>query len=700
MSVVIPAHNAARTLTATLESLRAQQYENWEAIVVDDGSTDGTAALTRHYTRLDARIRLCMQKRGGEAAARNCGIAHARHAWLLFLDADDTIAPVHMQRLMAALAADGSLVGAYCDWVRVAPDGTPGDTEYAPEPDVLFAVAARHCPFAVHACIVQRRLVEEIGRFDAALRTCPDWDLWQRVARTGRRLTRVAEPLALYWMRSGSAGGRALHVLVDGWTVIDRGHRSDARVRRPDPRFANGADASQRDAVKSLFLCWVAGLLIGQGSRAEFLVFRLRALRHQRLDADSAVDVLILALLLPGCHTSSEWPLLWPVVRGRLRDFLTALGKATSAPDLCAEVEQRMEARIQAWQGGRSSGPVAPDRRGVRRQDALSTGGVILLYHRVAELASDPWQSSVTPQHFAEHLDVLGSWARVVPLGEIASGAPAGPGRRRLAAITFDDGYADNLYDAAPLLRRRCIPATVFAVASEESRPSDFWWDELSHLILECQLPANLAVSVGDDVIQLHQEPIATAVAANQLVPSKWRAWEPPVTSAQRFFVEVWTRLRVYDAGARDTVIDELYARCHKERKPEAQNRRLTHAELERLASEGLEIGAHTASHSALALVSSYARELEIHENRRILEEVIGAPVVSFSYRFGSGGDCTAETRHLVGGAGFLRACCGAPGLVTQDSDVYALPRFHVPDVDGAAFESWLLQKLAQVAAA
>src|SRR4029077_8559378 len=94
----------------------------------------------------------------------------------------------------------------------------------------LFQVLTRCCAFAIHACVVRRSLVETVGGFDPDLSTCEDWDLWQRIARTGARFARVPEALALYRMRAASASLHARRLLADGLRVIDRRPGPDPRV--------------------------------------------------------------------------------------------------------------------------------------------------------------------------------------------------------------------------------------------------------------------------------------------------------------------------------------------------------------------------------------------------------------------------------------------------------------------------------------
>src|SRR5215467_4451596 len=96
-------------------------------------------------------------------------------------------------------------------------------------------------------------------------------------------------------------------------------------------------------------------------------------------------------------------------------------------------------------------------------QQPANVAGLILMYHRIAELQSDPWGLAVSPRHFAEHLEVLRRHGQPRPLAQTVKalqrqGLPGG----RPLVVTFDDGYADNLYNAAPLLDRYDVPATVF----------------------------------------------------------------------------------------------------------------------------------------------------------------------------------------------------------------------------------------------
>ena len=116
VSVVIPALNAAATIDETIRSLVAQKFKAWEAIIVDDGSTDTTPDRARDWLSRDARVRYIRQENQGASAARNAGIAIATFDWLLFLDADDWIHPKHLHWLTRKLRSDPTLDIVYGGW--------------------------------------------------------------------------------------------------------------------------------------------------------------------------------------------------------------------------------------------------------------------------------------------------------------------------------------------------------------------------------------------------------------------------------------------------------------------------------------------------------------------------------------------------------------------------------------------------------
>jgi glycosyltransferase involved in cell wall biosynthesis len=307
VSIIIPAYNAEKTIADTLDSVLAQTHQNWEAIVVDDGSTDATAEITRGFAERDARIRMIQQANGGESAARNSGITQAHHDWLLFLDADDWISPLYLERMAAALISDPALDAVHCRFARVARDGTHVIEKYVPPAGDMFSTLARRATFPPLACIVRKSLVEAVGNFDTSLRTSPDWDLWQRIARTGARFGSVSEVLAFYRMSPNSASLNARQLFKDGLRVLKQGHSPDPRVKTPHPDHANGLENAQIQTQEFYLLSWCAGLLLGRGDDARPLLEMVKGDNNPELYPDAVAQCIFESAILPKCQPPQAW---------------------------------------------------------------------------------------------------------------------------------------------------------------------------------------------------------------------------------------------------------------------------------------------------------------------------------------------------------------------------------------------------------
>ena len=121
--------------------------------------------------------------------------------------------------------------------------------------------------------------------------------------------------------------------------------------------------------------------------------------------------------------------------------------------------------------------------------------GLILVYHRVSGPDADPWRIATTPAHFDEHMAALARLASPVPLARLAAGTDLPD---RPVAVTFDDGYADNLHQALPVLERHAVPATVFVTTGYVGAGGEFWADEVERLLLRPgDLPRELVLTAG-----------------------------------------------------------------------------------------------------------------------------------------------------------------------------------------------------------
>ena len=348
VSIIVPAYNAEATLNDTVESALGQTHPQWEAIIVDDGSTDGTAALGATWAARDSRIACLHRPHAGVSAARNAGIGAARFDWLLFLDADDLIRPTMIERTLAVLAADPTLDAAYCGWGRLTPGGTVWDEQFVPPERDMFKLFGRWCAIHTSSCLVRRDVVEEAGGFDASLVTCQDWDVWQRISRTGARFGGTKEILSLYRVRPGSASFDSEKMIANGLRVIETGHSSDPRVLRPVARHLNGLPVAGTPLAKLCYICWVAGFLLGRLQDARSLLAHVERGHMPELDRQAHViaNIIFPALLMPDARAPHQSYELWPAVEPLLHQFLLAVEELTLVPELAARVERLLEGMV------------------------------------------------------------------------------------------------------------------------------------------------------------------------------------------------------------------------------------------------------------------------------------------------------------------------------------------------------------------
>jgi peptidoglycan/xylan/chitin deacetylase (PgdA/CDA1 family)/GT2 family glycosyltransferase len=349
IGVVMPARNAGETIAETLESLRNQTYLRWEAVVVDDGSTDETRAIAQRYAAEDARIRVIQGPVRGVSAARNAGIAQLETQWLLFLDADDTIAPTMMSRMIEALDRDENADVVHCGWTYTDEHGHAFETRRCEDasPD-LFPLLTRHCPFAIHACVIRRSMVVVAGGFDEALRTSEEFDLWQRVARMGARFVLVDDSLVTYRLRPKASWFDPTSFLNDALTVVRRGHTSDPRLDDALVVAAHrhGASPTLLPAVEYNLLTWAAAIAIVSGEAPLPLLKLVPYEGESQIDPSQVAGSLFNAVPLSLRKTTDEWSSLWPRFEESLRDFLQALEQHCKAPGLAARIYQILGERV------------------------------------------------------------------------------------------------------------------------------------------------------------------------------------------------------------------------------------------------------------------------------------------------------------------------------------------------------------------
>lgn len=220
ISIVTPCYNAAAFVREGVESVLAQTFTDFELIVVNDGSSDDSLAILK--TINDPRLVLIDQPNSGVMAARNHGIRIARGTYLAFLDADDGWREDFLEKMHSALAARPDAALAYCGWQNIGLPGArsnpfvPPDYENEGKAEALLYA----CRWPIHAVLVKRALVVEVGAFDETIHTAEDYWLWLRIA-PHNPIVRVPEVMS-YYLHHGnqrSTAKNSLHKALDRWHI-------------------------------------------------------------------------------------------------------------------------------------------------------------------------------------------------------------------------------------------------------------------------------------------------------------------------------------------------------------------------------------------------------------------------------------------------------------------------------------------------
>ncbi len=320
----------------------------------------------------------------------------------------------------------------------------------------------------------------------------------------------------------------------------------------------------------------------------------------------------------------------------------------------------------------------------------LAAHAVILAYHRVARLGNDPHMLGVTPEHFAAHLEIMRRYGRPIQLSQFAHAIRNGNIPHQALVVTFDDGYADNLYHAKPLLQRFEIPATVFVTAGYLGSRGEYWWDELDRLLLQPgTLPGSLRLEMGGQAHEWQLGQASEYSAADYLRDQVWHIESPhDPTPRHVLFRELFNHLLRLHEDRRKSLLEQLRNWAGAETTGRPSHRALTAVELRSLAEDGLiEIGAHTMTHALLAALPAPEQATEIRGSKACLDAVLQKPVSSFAYPNGS---YTQETVAIVKSTGIDVACTSDANPVWKGTEPFRLPRLGVRDWDGDRFQHFL----------
>jgi peptidoglycan/xylan/chitin deacetylase (PgdA/CDA1 family)/glycosyltransferase involved in cell wall biosynthesis len=292
--------------------------------------------------------------------------------------------------------------------------------------------------------------------------------------------------------------------------------------------------------------------------------------------------------------------------------------------------------------------------------------GMILLYHRIAALSPDAHNLCTDPEAFAGHMALIAERYHPVGLLDLVSQAKEGELRPGTVAVTFDDGYLDNLEIASPILVELGIPATFFINAVSEDVLPEGWWDTTERILLGNEkLPPTLSVTAGDLHLELSTE---DAKGRRDALSS------------------LHDHLLYADATTARAIVDQLVEWNGLELGTRSTHRVMTADELLELSRHpGHELGAHGAHHVALPAQPPEVQEEELGGCKDALEHLLGAPVHAVAYPYG---ECDFATTQIAEEVGFRIGCGIEPDPVGFDCDPLRLPRLEPrgEDAEGLRF--------------
>jgi peptidoglycan/xylan/chitin deacetylase (PgdA/CDA1 family) len=278
------------------------------------------------------------------------------------------------------------------------------------------------------------------------------------------------------------------------------------------------------------------------------------------------------------------------------------------------------------------------------------------MYHQIADIPSDPWDLAVSPERFAQQIEALARVRRVVPLDKLQQTAP---GERPLAAITFDDGYKNVATAAGPVLERFDCPATVFITTGLIGSPREFWWDEVSHIVLESGYTGVLEVAAGGSPIHFDLS---------------------DRSALRKTHDALWAQLGKLESSERSDILLDLAGQAGVDLSSRQSHAIMDANDVAKLKNGVINVGAHTVTHPTMPSLDFETMQHEVSQSRKDCQELAGYAPTTFAYPFGHYDDRSVEA---VRRSGFQYAVTCDRDLVRPHAESLRLPRAAALNWDG-----------------
>lgn len=475
VSVVIPMFNAAGTIGRALESLQAQTLAQWHAIVVDDGSTDGSGAIARGMAQEDSRITLVHQPNAGPGAARNRALAMADGWMIHFLDADDWLHPGAL-RALADRASEGG--AAFGKSELVGPDGgSLGRTSQLPGARVGLDDLLDDNPVQTSVAMIRRDVLGD-ARFNEHARHALDYDLWLRLGLRGVAFHAVPEVVASYRLRPASQSRSYAEQLraIDGFLA-----EAYAQARERGVRAGGRAiDASEERRTRAM-----AALAMRRATSVAVSGF-----------GTDGIDAIEQAMALAS-----------PYIEGRRLDAETAgragyeaaLHATCSLPDVLSAAAGRWMSGLDAWW---------------RACIARGWAGEGLIPAARAEFAAQMVDQERVARTLVEHAARMGKTVTIVGLGNNGRVLARRAIERGLRVL----GRDDQVGAGSPLVPQGVIVEPMDAPLARDGAVA------LTPLYDEAIVPRMHALGAGTRLVRWSQTRAAMASETLQALEGLWPA--------------------------------------------------------------------------------------------------------------------------------------------------------------------------------
>jgi glycosyltransferase involved in cell wall biosynthesis len=184
--IILSVHNAKQYANGAIASILAQTFSDFELIIIDDGSTDGTADLLKEFTIKDTRVRIITNETNiGLTRSLNLALKQARGEYIARMDADDIALPNRLERQIAFLKShpDISIVGTAYEWIDK--DGNViGKPKMITGADAIHRALPRTNPLLHSSVMIRRSALDQVGGYNETMKRAQDYDLWLRLSRT------------------------------------------------------------------------------------------------------------------------------------------------------------------------------------------------------------------------------------------------------------------------------------------------------------------------------------------------------------------------------------------------------------------------------------------------------------------------------------------------------------------------------------